>query len=391
MFAAEVAVLVAASVLDAVLALGDGRPTGIGATLLVSVVPYAGTAMAILAVLRRRFPHRIGWLGAAVVGLSVLDTGASAVAELVGIGQLSQPVVAEVLAVVLLVGAGVRRLPRGRAVTLALLAGAAVVAAPVVRFGVGSPAALLAAPAALLWGVALAVGLVLRDADSRHRAELRRVRTGERLQLARELHDLVTHYISGIVVRAQAARSLHGNPAAPEQDPAEVYGEIERAGADALAAMRTLVGMLRRDENILPPPGSGLGDVVRAAAAGRAAVRVAEELETLRVPPELAATVHRVVLESVTNAVRHGPQETKVRVEVRVEQDDLVLDVSNDTGRSAGPASPPGYGITGMTERVTALGGTLAAGPNSGGRWHTTARLPLGPENAPFQNLPRGV
>ncbi|MBB4908821.1 sensor histidine kinase [Actinophytocola algeriensis] len=387
-FVAEVAVLVAASVLDAVLALRTERTGGFAGPLLSAVLPYLGTAFAVLAVLRRRLPDRIGRLAAVVVGLSLVGTAARAAANWAGLPPGDLSVVTEVLAVVVLVGAGCRRLPVANAVVLTAAGGAAVVLAPVVRYGIGSTAALLAAPAALLWGVALAVGLVLRDADTRHTRVLREARMHDRLRMARELHDLVAHYLSGIVVRAQAARSLAGNPAVPPQDPVEVYREIEETGAEGLAAMRKLVGMLRDDEHQMPLPGTDLGAVVRSVVDGRGAVRVAlpGDLDDLPVSPEVAAVLHRVLLESLTNVRRHARRATDVRVTLRVAGGDLELDVGNDLPEGAVADGEPGYGIIGMTERVAALGGTLTAGPRDG-RWHTTARLPLARVNEPTRGV----
>jgi signal transduction histidine kinase len=385
-FVAEIVALVVTTAVDTVLAVRFDTPHDPVTTGLVSLVTSVGSAVAALAVLRRRFPRRIGLLGAAVVGFSLLSTAVSAVT-----GTTADPVATEVLAAALLTGAGCRRLPPVRAVTLAIAAGVAVVTAPLVRYGIESPVALLAVPAALLWGAALAIGLILRDADARHLTEVDQVRTNERLQMARELHDLVAHYVSGIVVRVQAARSLAGNPDVPAQDPAEVYGEIEEAGAEALIAMRKLVGMLRSSEHALPLPSSTLGDIVRTAVAGHATVDIQEELDTMRGAPELSGTVHRVVLEAMTNTRRHAPQATEVLVSVRLDDRDLVLDISNDMVPAQPPEQPAGYGIVGMTERVTALGGTLESGPQPGNRWRTTARLPLEPEDSPFGRLPRTV
>jgi signal transduction histidine kinase len=267
-----------------------------------------------------------------------------------------------------------------------------MVAAPVVRYGIGSPAALFAVPTALLWGAALAVGLILRDADARRLGELAEVRTGERIQLARELHDLVAHYVSGIVVRAQAARALATNPAAPEQDPVEVYTEIEDAGAEALTAMRRLVGMLRTSESGVPFASTGLGDAVREAADDQTTVDIAGGIEDMPVPPELAATVNRVVLEALTNVRRHAPDATEVRVTARVDGGHLVLDVLNDGVASRPPdRSRTGYGLIGMTERLSALGGTLRTGPESGQRWRITARLPLEPGRISSDGTPGGI
>jgi signal transduction histidine kinase len=388
-FVAEVAVLAAASVLDAVLALRTERTGGLTGPLLSAVLPYLGTAFAVLAVLRRRLPNRIGRLAAVVVGLSLLSTAARAATDLAGLGPGDPAVVTEVLAVVVLVGAGCRRLPAANAVALATAGGAAVVLAPVVRYGVGSTAALLAAPAALSWGVALAVGLVLRDADTRHVKALREARMHDQLRMARELHDLVAHFLSGIVVRAQAARSLAENPAVPGENPVEVYREIEETGAEGLAATRELVGMLRDSEQLLPPPGTDLGAVIRSVVDGRGAVRVdlPGELDDLPVSPELAAVLHRVLFESLTNVRRHAGRATDVWVTVRVADGELELDVSNDLPEDGADDRAPGYGIIGMTERVSALGGTLTAGPAGDGAWHTTARFALARTNEPTRGV----
>jgi signal transduction histidine kinase len=255
-------------------------------------------------------------------------------------------------------------------------------AAPVLRYGIGSPSALLAVPAALLWGGSLAVGLILRDADARRLAALAAVRTAERLRLARELHDLVAHHVTGIVVRAQAARVLAGHPVASEQDDAEVYREIEEAGSGALTAMRRLVGMLRTDAGDSPAPASGIRDAVLDAASGHGGISpsLPDELDDLTVAPELITTVHRVVLEALTNVRRHAPEATEVQVAARVQHepvgDLLILEIVND-GANGSHQEGSGYGLIGMTERVTALGGTLRAGTEPGRRWQITVRFPI--------------
>ncbi len=378
-FVAEVAVLLAATAVDSALAVHSDSPPGVAGPLLTMVLPYAGPAGAVLAVLRRRFPRRIELLGGAVVVLSLLGTAAGGLLEQAPV----QPVVTEVLAVLLLAAAGCRRLPAVRAVVLAVAAGAAVVLAPIARYGLDYPAALFPVAAALAWGAALALGLILRDADARHRRELDRIRTEDRLQLARDLHDLVAHHVTGIVVRTRAAQALAGNAAA--QDPAEVFDEIEHAAAEALTATRGLVGVLRSDEP-LPSPSLVLGDVVRAAAAQDASVHVAADVEALLVPPQVSVALHRVLLEALTNVRRHA-RATDVRVTARTDDGDLVLEVDNDG--VAGEVADGGHGVIGMRERMTALGGELAAGPRGSDSWRVTARLPLGPDG--FDNQPRGI
>jgi signal transduction histidine kinase len=384
-FVAEVVALLATTVVDSVLAFRSPPHRGVLGPLLELVVPYVGSTVAVLAVLRRRFPRRIELLGAAVVGFSLFSTVGGALTE----RAPAHPVVTEVLAVLLLVAAGCRRSTPVRAAVLAVAAGAAVVLAPIVRYGLDYPAALFPLATALAWGAALALGLILRDADDRHRRELERARTEDRLQLARDLHDLVAHHVTGIVVRTRAAQALAGNPAAPEQDAAEFYDEVERAAAEALTATRGLVGLLRSDDP-LPALSAVLGEVVRAAVRGTASVRVADEVEGLLLPPQVATALHRVLLEALTNARRHA-RATDVRVTAAEEDGHLVLEVDNDGVPEDDGAPEGGYGLTGMTERVAALGGELTAGPRGGARWRVTARVPLGPDDDPFDHLPRGI
>ncbi|MFD2420847.1 sensor histidine kinase [Amycolatopsis pigmentata] len=381
---AEVAVLVLVGLADAVLVFRMKHSTGLVPGLLGPLVPSAGEGTAVLAVLRRRFPDRVFVLGSAVAALSLASTGASAAIAIAHQGSWAYPGATEVVAMALLTGAATRRLPARHAAGVALAGVVAMVATPVVRYGIGSPVALLAVPAALLWGAAVAVGLILRDADRRHLSELADVRAGERLQLARELHDLIAHHVSGIVVRAQAAKAIAENPSATAQDPVMVYTEIEQAGTEALTATRRLVGMLRASEPVAVMPGSGVGDAVRAAVDDHGALEpaldidIADELDGPAAPPELVITVHRLVLEALTNVRRHAPNATRVTLGATVDTCDLVLDIHNDgAGARPGNRAGSGYGLVGMAERVAALGGTLRAGPERGRSWRLTARLPL--------------
>lgn len=384
---AEIVVLVIANVADVVLLLRT-MPTGTGLAPAVfgPLVPAVGPAAATLAVLRRRFPYRIAALGVAVGALSLVSTAGSAAVAATGQGTRAYPGIAETIAVALLVGAASRRLTARSAAGVAAFGALAMVATPLVRYAPGSPAALLAVPAALLWGAAVAVGLILRDADRRRLAELTGVRATERLQLARELHDLVAHHLAGIVVRVQAARTVADAGAA-----AEVYADIEHAGTEALTAMRRLLGMLRTSEPAAVLPGARLDTAVHTAVrtvAGEDSdgitVDTAPELDALPVRPELTVTVHRIVLEALTNARQHAPDATEVTVTVGIESGQLVLDVANDgVAATRVHRSGSGYGLIGMSERVTALGGTFRAGPEAGRRWRIVARLPVGSGRMP--------
>lgn len=385
MLGAEIAALAAAVVADLVLTLRVPGASGGWAAPLTGVLVSAGSAVPVLAVLRRRFPRHLGVLGSVVAALSVSTT----VVQVAG-GARAQPPIAEIVATGVLAASAGRRLPPRRAAVLAPVLGVVMIATPLLRYDVGVPGTLLAVAAAAYWGACLGVGLILRAADSRQRDALERVRGQERLQLARELHDLVSHHVSGIVVRVQAARAIT-EAGADEGNHAAVYREIEEAGGAALAAARRLVGMLRDTEDVPPLSGAVLGDAVRAAAGSGARVDIAEELDQLPVPPQLATTIDRIVTEALTNVRRHAPAATEVSVSARTEVDDLVLEVRNDGVPATPLSSPGGFGIVGMTERIAMLGGSLRADREEGSRWRVTARLPLGAEDAPFGALPRGI
>ncbi|WP_318306593.1 sensor histidine kinase [Amycolatopsis solani] len=371
---AEVAVLGVLVVFDAVLAT-RAAPSEL-TTVAVEFAPGLGPVVAVLAVLRRRFPGHIAALATAVSGLSLLGTAVSAALAAAGARLPPQPGAAEALALALVVGACCHRLSPKAAALQAVLGGCAATLAPIVRYGAGTPAGLYATGAAVLWGGALAGGLVLRDADVRHRAAVHELRNTERLRLARELHDLVAHQVTGIVVRVQAAHRV----AERSGGDTATFAELETAGAAALSAMRRLVGALRTgDEAFFVPPADLLTAVDRAVPDDeRVHLDVSPDLAALPVAPEVVTTAHRLLTESLTNVRRHAPEATEVRVLVRHEPPGaLRVEVVNDG--AARPARRGGYGLLGMAERVAAVGGTVDAGPAAGRRWRVAARLPLEP------------
>jgi signal transduction histidine kinase len=289
--------------------------------------------------------------------------------------------VTEIVAIGVMVTAVARRGTGWGAAVLVGLGGAAMTVAPFARTGVGVDVKMFAAPGALIWGIATAFGLVLRDADGRRGQALLDARRAERMRLARELHDLVTHHVTGIVVRAQAAQLVAARQPG-SGDGGEGYAQIERAAAASLTAMRELVGVLRSDGPV-PPKTAGLRRALEDAVRDdpRAAIDLSPDAEALDPGPDVAATLHWIVLEALTNVRRHADRATAIEICVRVEAGRaLVLDVANDgvapgAADSAGPAER--YGLIGMRERLAALGGTLAAGPEPGDRWRVTARVPV--------------
>ncbi|MHC3468786.1 sensor histidine kinase [Streptomyces sp. 7R007] len=203
---------------------------------------------------------------------------------------------------------------------------------------------------------------------TREEAALRRAGE-ERLRIARELHDSLTHSIS--IVKLQAGVAVHLARKRGEEIP-EALLAIQDASGEAMRELRATLEVLRTDE----PTGTPALLVERACAAGLAADLTVTGAER-PLPATLDRAVYRIVQEALTNAARHaGP--AKVAVELDYGEADLTIRVADDG--TADPASPPtpGVGLTGMRERVTALGGTLHAAPRAEGGFEVLARLPLG-------------
>lgn len=240
---------------------------------------------------------------------------------------------------------------------------------------------------AAVGSLAIGAGGYLRFLDHRGKVTADLARRDERLDLARELHDLVAHYVTGIVVQAQAARVVaDGDPAAA----GAALDKIEAAGRDALTSIRAMVGSLRDDVPVAPPAGlAGLHDLAANARTAALGVDVAiDPAAEAAVTGLLAAAVHRIVQESLTNVRRHAAGARSVRVAVGLDDAEVggtVVVTVVDDGRLAaasgggGGAGGPGYGLVGMQERAAAVGGTLRAGPVEppGRGWMVEARLPL--------------
>jgi signal transduction histidine kinase len=203
----------------------------------------------------------------------------------------------------------------------------------------------------------------------------------ERARIARELHDVVAHSISVMVVQARGGRRvLESEPA----DAREALAVIESTGQQALDEMRRLVGMLRSGDETLPlapqPSLSELGTLVEQVRAAGLPVELAVEGEPRDLPPGIDLSAFRIVQEALTNALTHaGP--ARARVVLRYLADDLELEISDD-GPGNGGASGSGYGLVGMRERVSVYGGELQAGRHPEGGYTLRVRLPLGSARA---------
>lgn len=237
--------------------------------------------------------------------------------------------------------------------------------------------------AVLVLGIAVAAGLYFRARDSERRkvveAAVADAQNSERMALARELHDLVAHHVTGIIVQAQAAKVI------ADQNPKvalEVIERIEAAGTEAMTAMRRLVGSMRAGgEAVTDQATMDLdADLRRLVESGHhgvpteADVRVPADL-----PQEVARSALRLVQESLTNIGKHAAGATRACVLAEVRDGELHIRVADDghqvVTRPAGGSG--GYGLVGMRERVELLHGRLAAGPAPDGGWVVEAWLPV--------------
>ncbi len=190
--------------------------------------------------------------------------------------------------------------------------------------------------------------------------------TEERLRIARDLHDTVAHHVSSIAIRAQAATARGTDTA----DTAASLAAIEKEASAALDEMRGIVRTLR--EPAAYSPARGLDDVAALAATGPPRVTVRIHVAS-RPSGLIGATLYRVAQEGVTNARRHAIGARDIDVDVRDESGDVILTVTDD-GQPA--PTGDGFGLRGMAERVTLLGGELDAGPADDGGWALRARIP---------------
>ena len=398
---------------DAALALGVavlGAASGLGARAQGEHVPMAAipvlTLMGLVLYPRRRHPA------------VVLAAVAALVATLVALRtSLEGSFVAVLCASYSAAVYGGPRLAR----RLAAVAVAVFLAVGVVPLMLGVRASLLtAAPIRTLLAAAGAwlVGLVIRGqfaarsaritalgeranwAAAQQEEEARRATLAERLRIARELHDIVAHHLSVVVIQAQGAqRMVSRDPSRAEQ----AMADIERTGRTALDEMRRLLGLLRSGDPAQDQPGgwlreagdSGPGepDATRLPVLGVTDVAaLAERMsgaglpvtvhtvgEPRPVPEDVGLAVYRITQEALTNVLKHaGPAHAEVHLRFGSELEVTVIDDGRGASAHLSGAVPgAGRGTVGMRERVTALGGRLTVGPKAGGGFRVHAAIPL--------------
>jgi signal transduction histidine kinase len=167
-------------------------------------------------------------------------------------------------------------------------------------------------------------------------------------------------------------------PATQVDRNAERFASIRESGGHALEEMARLVDLLDAASNREGGPFGKLRVLLDEAAAGGVPVRFSPLPAGVRLPPEVEDAAYRVVQEGLTNAIKHAPG-AAVRVRLSASAQEVEVEVRNETAAtsSALAATGSGLGLAGMRERVESLGGSLEAGPTSGGGWSLSARLPL--------------
>jgi signal transduction histidine kinase len=376
----------------------------LGILRTLAILPFV-LGMAVPVVFRRAYPVEAFAVVIAVGALQVLLLRRPAGADL-----------AVLVVLYTLAASRPRRVSlRGLAVCLAGAA-AAIVRWHPARGGldlytIGTEAALFGAPVLLAWllGDSARWRRGYYQALEERAARLERERdahaqvaaAAERARIAREIHDVVAHNVSVMVVQADgAAFALDGSP----QRAREALAAISATGRRALAEMRSLLGVLREPADgdgapggagpvLAPQPGvEDLADLLEQARTAGLPVSLTIGGDPRPVPAGEALAVYRVVQESLTNVRKHaGPGATAV-VSLDYDEDGLLIRVTDDgagasavPGRLGGVPGPtgstgPGHGLAGMRERVELYGGTARSGPRPGGGYEVVARLPVAME-----------
>jgi signal transduction histidine kinase len=215
--------------------------------------------------------------------------------------------------------------------------------------------------------------------DATRRELAQQALLAERRQIARDVHDSVGHGVAALMLQVTSARHvLRRDPAAAE----EALRSAEEVGRRSMQELRRTVALLRRDDEsgVPPPPPSAreIATLVDQARAGGLDIELQTRGDLGGLAPSVGVALYRIAQEAVGNAARHSPRaRTVLGIEVGEGHASLVAETTGATpARPAGEAERPGYGLVGMRERATALGGDFAAGPTPEG-WRVSCRLPL--------------
>lgn len=290
-----------------------------------------------------------------------------------------RPTLATIALYVALFGAGVHQVRHRRTTAAVWLAGYGALSVALIALGAPTR------PAEYVEYAALPVGCWLLGAwartrfdeqERRRHLDLEAAMREERERIARELHDVVTHHVTAMVMQADAMRYV------PAGDRAKVDTGLEAIGGTgrrALGDLRELLGVLNPGHDApRTPTAGGFGELVERTRLTGQPVDLVEEGAPPEVEGVVALAAHRVVQEALTNALKHAPRRrTTVRVSYA---DELSVEVTTEGAADAVTSSTPGRGLTGLRERVRLAGGELTTRHTEDGGFVVRARLPLGPE-----------
>jgi signal transduction histidine kinase len=211
--------------------------------------------------------------------------------------------------------------------------------------------------------------------EREHQLLAERIVSEERARIARELHDVVAHHVSLMVVQGGAVRETLGgqHPLAPTLDA------LSGTGRQALGELRRLLGLLRAESDVehAPQPGlAALDELADQVQASGLRVEVVRTDAGEPLPPGIELTAYRIVQEALTNAIRHGQARTAI-VTVSCSDTSLELSIVDDGQGASAPSTSGGHGIVGMRERVALYDGSLELGPAPGTGYRVRALLPL--------------
>jgi signal transduction histidine kinase len=221
---------------------------------------------------------------------------------------------------------------------------------------------------------------VTRQLRAENEAGAARAAAEERLRIARELHDIVAHRVSVMVIHTAAARRVAGHD---PQGARESLGLVEQGGREALIEMRRVIGVLRRDDGASGAPGghpslTELDALVAGARSSGLDVTLRVRGQQRALPAELDSVAFRVLQEALTNTLKHaGPVSATVTVTYGADVLDLEIIDSGPAGQPAPGAGGGGFGLTGMRERLGVHGGQLETGHDTAGGFRVHAILPL--------------
>ena len=270
---------------------------------------------------------------------------------------------------------------------------AAVVAVSIIDTIIDTNQRIDIAPAIILTGLPWYVGRRIRNRgeyltllqeravrlEAEQLARARRAVADERSRIARELHDVVAHQVSMMTVQAGAAKTIARDDL---ESAIDAMGDVERAGRQALGELRHLLGVLRPDsadpDDLGPQP--GLADISKlteqlATTGAHITFHVADLPDPLPTAVDLSG--YRIVQESFTNIVKHAGPDPAVHLAIGLDEHGLVIEITNSVKTTSTGLPGSGYGIAGMRERATLLGGTLVAEPEPPDHYRVCARIPI--------------